>query len=168
MIPSSLSDLFSEKHLVLDLRGATAGEAVLEIVQRLHESGDLDEPAKFYELVMEREQKSHFRGAHGFGAPHFRHRCAAADGKRLSDLRGGAGAFAEKRGTARRLIGSGVTSGFFRRAATRSLGDVRLTTAQFLRRLGGEVNRTRLVRHAGPLAIIPAMQPMRRAAAPIE
>ncbi len=72
MISILLTDLFSEKHLALDLRSTTAGEAVWEIVERLRESGDLSEPEKFYELVMEREQKSSTVANGGVAFPHAR------------------------------------------------------------------------------------------------
>ena len=58
MISPLLTELFSEKHLVLDLQGKTAGEAVWEIVERVRESGELSEAEKFYEAEMERQRKS--------------------------------------------------------------------------------------------------------------
>jgi mannitol/fructose-specific phosphotransferase system IIA component (Ntr-type) len=72
MIPFLLTELFSEKHLVLDLQGKTAGEAVWEIVERLRENGELNEPAKFYDAVMEREQKSSTVANGGVAFPHAR------------------------------------------------------------------------------------------------
>ena len=41
----------------LELRGRTAGEAIWEIVQLLHESGELRRAKEFFEAVMERERK---------------------------------------------------------------------------------------------------------------
>lgn len=67
-----LTDLFTEKHLVLDLQGKTAGEAIWEIVARMRESEALSEPEKFYELVMEREQKSSTVANGGVAFPHAR------------------------------------------------------------------------------------------------
>ncbi len=67
-----LTDLFSEKHLVLDLQGKTAGEAIWEIVRQMRESEELSEPEKFYELVMEREQKSSTVANGGVAFPHAR------------------------------------------------------------------------------------------------
>jgi mannitol/fructose-specific phosphotransferase system IIA component (Ntr-type) len=67
-----LTDLFSEKHLVLDLHGTTAGEAIWEIVERLRESGEVSQAEKFYELVMEREEKSSTVANGGVAFPHAR------------------------------------------------------------------------------------------------
>ena len=67
-----LTDLFSEKHLVLDLRGATAGEAIWEIVERLRESGEVSQAEKLYELVMAREEKSSTVANGGVAFPHAR------------------------------------------------------------------------------------------------
>ncbi len=67
-----LTELFSEKNLVLNLQGTTAGEAVWEIVQRLRESGELSEPEKFYQLVRDREEKSSTVANGGVAFPHAR------------------------------------------------------------------------------------------------
>ncbi len=72
MIPFVLTDLFLEQHLVLELQGAKAGAAIWEIVERMGESGDLGEPDKFYEQVMEREQKSSTVANGGVAFPHAR------------------------------------------------------------------------------------------------
>ena len=72
MISPLLTELFSEKHLVLDLQGKTAGEAVWEIVERVRESGELSEAEKFYEAVMERERKSSTVANGGVAFPHAR------------------------------------------------------------------------------------------------
>jgi mannitol/fructose-specific phosphotransferase system IIA component (Ntr-type) len=72
MIPFLLTELFSENHLVLDLQGKSAGESVWEIVERLRESGELNEPEKFYDAVMEREQKSSTVANGGVAFPHAR------------------------------------------------------------------------------------------------
>ena len=72
MISSLLTDLFSEQHLALELQVKTAGEAVWEIVERLRDSGALAEPAKFYDLVMEREEKSSTVANGGVAFPHAR------------------------------------------------------------------------------------------------
>jgi mannitol/fructose-specific phosphotransferase system IIA component (Ntr-type) len=72
MISFLLTDLLTEQHLALDLKGKTSGEAVWEIVERLRDSGDLTEPAKFYDLVMEREQKSSTVANGGVAFPHAR------------------------------------------------------------------------------------------------
>ncbi|MGH8165106.1 MAG: PTS sugar transporter subunit IIA [Rhodanobacteraceae bacterium] len=67
-----LNELFAENHLVLDLRGATAGQAIWEIVERLRESGEVSQAEKFYELVMEREEKSSTVANGGVAFPHAR------------------------------------------------------------------------------------------------
>ena len=58
MIPSRLDALLDPKHVVLELRGREAKDAVWEIVQLLAESGELRSPKEFFEAVMEREAKS--------------------------------------------------------------------------------------------------------------
>ena len=72
MISPRLTELFSEKNLVLDLQSKSGGEAVWEIVERLRASGDLSEPEKFYDAVMEREQKSSTIANGGVAFPHAR------------------------------------------------------------------------------------------------
>ena len=72
MISFLLTDLFSEKQLVLDLEGKTAAAAVLEIVERFGESGELRDPEKFYAAVMEREEKSSTVANGGVAFPHAR------------------------------------------------------------------------------------------------
>ncbi len=72
MISPLLTELFSEKHLVLDLQGKTASEAVWEIVERLRDGGELSEAEKFYDAVMEREQKSSTVANGGVAFPHTR------------------------------------------------------------------------------------------------
>ncbi len=72
MISFLLTGLFSEKQLVLDLKGRTAAAAILEIVERMSESGELRDPEKFYASVMEREQKSSTVANGGVAFPHAR------------------------------------------------------------------------------------------------
>ncbi|MEO6871163.1 MAG: PTS sugar transporter subunit IIA [Chthoniobacterales bacterium] len=67
-----LTDLFSEQYLALDLKGKTAGEAIWEIVERLRDGGELTESAQFYDLVMEREEKSSTVANGGVAFPHAR------------------------------------------------------------------------------------------------
>ncbi len=67
-----LTDLFSEKNLVLDLQAGSAAEAIWEIVERLRESEALSQAEKFYDLVMEREQKSSTVANGGVAFPHAR------------------------------------------------------------------------------------------------
>jgi mannitol/fructose-specific phosphotransferase system IIA component (Ntr-type) len=58
MISPLLDTLLDPKHIVLELRGRTAAEAVWEIVHLLHESGELRKAKEFFDAVMEREGKS--------------------------------------------------------------------------------------------------------------
>jgi mannitol/fructose-specific phosphotransferase system IIA component (Ntr-type) len=58
MISPLLDGLLDPKHVVLDLRGRTAGEAVWEIIELLRESGELPAAQEFFEAVMAREEKS--------------------------------------------------------------------------------------------------------------
>jgi mannitol/fructose-specific phosphotransferase system IIA component (Ntr-type) len=67
-----LTDLFSERNLVLDLQARSAGEAIWEIVERLREGEALSQAEKFYDLVMEREQKSSTVANGGVAFPHAR------------------------------------------------------------------------------------------------
>jgi mannitol/fructose-specific phosphotransferase system IIA component (Ntr-type) len=74
MISPLLDELFDPKHLTLGLRGGSAGEAIREIVELLRDSGELQEPAQFYEAVMEREEKSSTVVESGVAFPHARTR----------------------------------------------------------------------------------------------
>ena len=53
MISPLLDALVDPKHVVLELRGGTAGEAVWEIVQLLHDSRGLREAKEFFEAVVD-------------------------------------------------------------------------------------------------------------------
>ena len=72
MISPLLDSLLDPKHVVLDLRGATAGEAVWEIVERLRESAALRRADEFFSAVMEREKKSSTVANGGVAFPHAR------------------------------------------------------------------------------------------------
>ncbi len=72
MASFSLADLFSEKNLVLDLASNSAEEAIWEIVERLHASGEVPEAQRFYEFVLERERKSSTVANGGVAFPHAR------------------------------------------------------------------------------------------------
>jgi mannitol/fructose-specific phosphotransferase system IIA component (Ntr-type) len=72
VISPLLDSLLDPKHVVLDLRGATAGEAVWEIVERLRESGELRKAEEFFSAVMEREKKSSTVANGGVAFPHAR------------------------------------------------------------------------------------------------
>ena len=72
MISPLLDALLDPKHIVLDLRGSTASEAVWEIVQLLQESGEPRKAKEFFEAVMEREGKSSTVANGGVAFPHAR------------------------------------------------------------------------------------------------
>jgi mannitol/fructose-specific phosphotransferase system IIA component (Ntr-type) len=72
MISPLPDGLLDPKHVVLDLRGRTAGEAVWEIVERLRESGELSKAEEFFEAVMAREAKSSTVANGGVAFPHAR------------------------------------------------------------------------------------------------
>lgn len=72
MMSPLLDALLDPKHIVLDLRGGTASEAVWEIVQLLQESGELRKAKEFFEAVMEREGKSSTVANGGVAFPHAR------------------------------------------------------------------------------------------------
>ena len=72
MISPLLDGLLDPKHVALDLRGSTAGEAVWEIVELLRESGELNKPSEFFEAVMAREEKASTVANGGVAFPHAR------------------------------------------------------------------------------------------------
>jgi mannitol/fructose-specific phosphotransferase system IIA component (Ntr-type) len=72
VISPLLDSLLDAKHVVLDLRNGTAGEAVWEIVERLRESGELRKAEEFFSAVMERENKSSTVANGGVAFPHAR------------------------------------------------------------------------------------------------
>jgi len=72
MISPLLDALLDPKHVVLELRGSTAGEAIWEIVQSLHESGELHGAKDFFEAVMNREGKSSTVADGAVAYPHAR------------------------------------------------------------------------------------------------
>lgn len=72
MISPLLDGLLDSKHVALDLRGRTAGEAVWEIIELLRESGELPHAKAFFEAVMAREEKSSTVANGGVAFPHAR------------------------------------------------------------------------------------------------
>lgn len=72
MISPLLDGLLDSKHVALDLRGRTAGEAVWEIIELLRESGELAYAKEFFEAVMAREEKSSTVANGGVAFPHAR------------------------------------------------------------------------------------------------
>ena len=72
MISPLLEALLDPKHVALDLRGGTAGEAVWEIIELWRDSGALGKPKEFFDAVMEREGKSSTVANGGVAFPHAR------------------------------------------------------------------------------------------------
>ena len=72
MSSSLLDGLLDPKFFVPELKGSTASEAIWEIVQLMHESGDLREAEAFFEAVMEREKKSPTVADDAIAYPHAR------------------------------------------------------------------------------------------------
>ena len=72
MIAPLLDQLLDPRHVLLDLRSGSAGDAVREIIEPLRESGELDRPEQFYDAVMKREKKSSTVAEGGVAFPHAR------------------------------------------------------------------------------------------------
>ena len=72
MISPLLDGLLDPRHVLLDLRGKTAGEAVWEIVELLRESGELSKANEFFDAVMAREEKVSTVANGGVAFPHAR------------------------------------------------------------------------------------------------
>ncbi|CAN5447588.1 PTS sugar transporter subunit IIA [soil metagenome] len=72
MISPLLDALLNPRHVALDLRGQTAGEAIWEIVELLRESGELSKPREFFEAVLAREEKTSTVANGGVAFPHAR------------------------------------------------------------------------------------------------
>ena len=72
MISPLLDSLLNPKHVLLDLRGKTAGEAIWEIVEVLRESGELNKATEFFQAVMAREEKTSTVANGAVAFPHVR------------------------------------------------------------------------------------------------
>ncbi|MEO8439773.1 MAG: PTS sugar transporter subunit IIA [Spartobacteria bacterium] len=72
MISPLLDGLLDPNHVILELRGGTAGEAVWEIIELLRESGGLTRPKEFFEAVMAREVNASTVANGGVAFPHAR------------------------------------------------------------------------------------------------
>ncbi|HEY3662635.1 MAG TPA: PTS sugar transporter subunit IIA [Chthoniobacterales bacterium] len=72
MISLLLDSLLNPKHVLLELRGKTAGEAIWEIVEVLRESGELNKATEFFQAVMAREEKTSTVANGGVAFPHAR------------------------------------------------------------------------------------------------
>lgn len=67
-----LSEILDPKQVALELREATAAEAILEIVELLRDNGRVDDFYKLADAVMEREGRSSTNTGEGIAFPHAR------------------------------------------------------------------------------------------------
>jgi mannitol/fructose-specific phosphotransferase system IIA component (Ntr-type) len=72
MSSSLLDGLLDPKFFVPELKGSTASEAIWEIIQLMHESGELREAEAFFKAVMEREGQGPTVDDKGIAYPHAR------------------------------------------------------------------------------------------------
>lgn len=72
MISSLLDGLLDPRHVLLDVSGKTAGEAVWEVVELFRESGVLSRTNEFFDAVMAREEKASTVANGGVAFPHAR------------------------------------------------------------------------------------------------
>ena len=68
----ALADLLNEKQVILRLRSRKPANALREIVQLLAKNGKIDQPVKFLEQVLAREQVHPSAVEHGVSFPHAR------------------------------------------------------------------------------------------------
>jgi len=68
----ALADLLDEKQVILRLRSRKPANALREIVQLLAENGKIDQPERFLEQVLAREQVHPSAVEHGVSFPHAR------------------------------------------------------------------------------------------------
>jgi mannitol/fructose-specific phosphotransferase system IIA component (Ntr-type) len=68
----ALTDLLDKKQIVLNLSAQTQAEAMREIIQLLAANGKIDNPERFLEQVLGREQKNSTYAADGVAFPHAR------------------------------------------------------------------------------------------------
>jgi mannitol/fructose-specific phosphotransferase system IIA component (Ntr-type) len=69
---ASLSDILDPRQVALELREATAAEAILEIVELLRDNGRVDDFYKLADAVMEREGRTSTNTGEGVAFPHAR------------------------------------------------------------------------------------------------
>src|SRR5213082_2452806 len=67
-----LSEILEPRHVVLELREATAAEAILEIVELLRNNGEVKDYFKLADAVMEREGRTSTNTGDGVAFPHAR------------------------------------------------------------------------------------------------
>jgi mannitol/fructose-specific phosphotransferase system IIA component (Ntr-type) len=67
-----LNEILDPKHVVLELREATAAEAILEIVELLRDNGRVDDFYKLADAIMEREGRTSTNTGEGVAFPHAR------------------------------------------------------------------------------------------------
>ena len=68
----ALADLLDEKQVILRLRSRKPANALREIVQLLAKNGKIDQPVKFLDQVLAREQVHPSAVEHGVSFPHAR------------------------------------------------------------------------------------------------
>lgn len=71
-MPTLLSEILDPRQVALELREATAAEAILEIVELLRDNGRVDDFYKLADAVMEREGRSSTNTGEGVAFPHAR------------------------------------------------------------------------------------------------
>jgi mannitol/fructose-specific phosphotransferase system IIA component (Ntr-type) len=71
-MPALLSEILDPKLVVLELREQTAAEAILEIVERLRDHGQVQDFYKLADAVMEREGRSSTNTGESVAFPHAR------------------------------------------------------------------------------------------------
>jgi mannitol/fructose-specific phosphotransferase system IIA component (Ntr-type) len=67
-----LTEILDPRHVVLELREATAEEAILEIVELLRNSGQVKDYFKLADAIMEREGRTSTNTGEGVAFPHAR------------------------------------------------------------------------------------------------
>lgn len=72
MISPLLDGLLDPRHVLLQVSGKTAGEAVWEIIELLRESGELSKTNEFFDAVMKREGNASTVANGGVAFPHAR------------------------------------------------------------------------------------------------
>ena len=71
-MPTLLSEILDPRQVALELREATAAEAILEIVELLRDNGRVDDFYKLADAVMEREGRASTNTGEGVAFPHAR------------------------------------------------------------------------------------------------
>ncbi len=72
MISSLLDSTFDPRHVALELRAESAGEAIWQIIELLRETEELNRAREFFDAVMTREKKISSVAPGGVAFPHAR------------------------------------------------------------------------------------------------